>query len=58
MRESALQYLRKIEMYDPNGIYEMEKYQCRTSNDYVDWNTLSGEVITYNIKDKRDEDGN
>lgn len=48
----------KMNELDPNHIFFCEDYEeiaifqnCVTVNDYINWNSLNGEVVTYSIKD-------
>ena len=42
-------YIKNLVEQDPNGIIQMEDYGCRSVNDYVPWEQLSGEVTTYKL---------
>lgn len=39
-------YDKRLKLQDPNNIHSLScKSKCSTVNDFVDWNSLSGEVI-------------
>lgn len=45
-------YTGKLLNQDPNQAMEFENYGCRTTNDFVDWESLHGPVVTYNLNDE------
>lgn len=42
-------YTKKLKSQDPNEIVELEEFECRTTNDYVPWESLSSDVKTVKL---------
>lgn len=52
------EYLKKMYEQDPNSLLaddSMYALECRTVNDYVEWESLHGEVVTYKLEDLENE---